>query len=162
MSPVGGTSTRSYAMMAAGEIRSGGPVQRRTGGVGPMPRLGGGRPDRGGTTVQTVLVLALIGLVVYEAIAIGVATFQVDDSAREVAAVAATSYSRQQDLARAQEAAADRAEQAGVELLSVEVQDDRVFVEVRQMAKTAVVHRIDAIAGAATPSSSASVGWSGP
>ena len=82
--------------------------------------------------------LAVVGLVIAEAVALGVNAFGADDDAREVAVAASRTYASTQSVEQARTTAEDAADQLGVELVSLGVDQDFVVVEVRRRADTIV------------------------
>ena len=96
--------------------------------------------------LQLLLVLAVVGLVIAEAVALGVNAFGADDAAREVAVAASRAYASTQSVNQTRAAAEDVADELGVELVTVAVDQDFVAVEIRRQADTLVLERIDAFA----------------
>lgn len=94
-----------------------------------------------GWLVQLLAVLAVIALIAYEVLAIGITAVSADDTAREVARAARDAY-RTGDLLTAQVAAQEVSRTHGVDVVSVEIDGDDVVVVVEKQAKTLLVHRV--------------------
>ncbi len=132
-----------------------------------LRRLGRGHvvqsDERGGIITgwlfQLVLIMAVIGLVAYEAIAIAVTTVNLDDSAREVAQAAQEAYRSRDNLDEASNAAQQAAERLGVGLVSVQVDGDFLDVEVNDQAPTVVTQRIDPLEHFTTPTARRRIRW---
>lgn len=107
------------------------------------------REETGGlfdsSMLQLLVILALVGVVIAEGVALGVNMFGAEDDAREVAVAGAREYATSRRLDDAREAAADAADELGVELVDVSVDEDIVRVEVRRRADTLVLERISAL-----------------
>jgi hypothetical protein len=101
--------------------------------------------------VQILIVIAVVGLIIYEAVALGFTTVRVDDLAREVAREARDEYRSEQSLdsarARAEELAADRE----ATVVRVDVDGDVLTVTLEMDANTLLVHRIPPLADRLTP-----------
>lgn len=124
-------------------------------GVGHCPSVGGSRmlDERGDIIsswlVQLLIVMALIGLVGYEALSIAVTTLTLDGDAEQVADAAADAYGRGQDIDTARAAADEEAGRRDTEVVDLVVDDDVVFVTVSQNTPTVLVHRIPGLEGTA-------------
>ena len=100
---------------------------------------------------QLLVVLAVVGLVIYEAVALAFAAVQVDDVAREVARVARDEYRAEQSLSRARTLAEETAGEQEASVVDLDADDTVLRVTVARSARTLVVHRIDPLAERLTP-----------
>lgn len=112
-----------------------------------------------GWLVQLLVVMAIIGVLAYEAISIGVTTVNLEDDARDVAVAARGAYG-QGDLKAAEEAATAAASRIGVELVSVEIVDAFIVAHVTTQADTIFVHRIGPLEDLTTPTARGRIRWS--
>lgn len=92
--------------------------------------------------VQLLVIMAVIGLVVFDLVAVITTAVTLEDEARVVAVRAADAYGNDNDLVRSREAAEAEAEQQDVELLDLQQDGDFIRVEVRRRAATLWMHRI--------------------
>jgi hypothetical protein len=112
-------------------------------------RVGRAADETGGVLgswlVQAALVLAVLFVVGYEVIAIGVTSVAVDDAASEVARAARDAYrSSNAQLESAVTAAETAADVHRAEVEDVSVDGDEVTVTLSRRASTLLVHRFDA------------------
>jgi hypothetical protein len=102
--------------------------------------------------VQMLIVVVIVGLIIYEAVALAFTTVRVDDLAREVARSARDEYRSEQSLdsarTRAEELAADR----DARVVRLETNGDVLIVTLEKDANTLLVHRIPPLADRLTPS----------
>jgi hypothetical protein len=124
--------------------------------VGPAGQEGG---IVTGWLLQLVVVMAVIAFVGFETISIAITTISLDDAAREVAGEARDAYRSGNELRRAEEAAADAADELEVELVSVEIEGDDLFATVRDEASTLLVHRIGALDTVTRPTARGRARW---
>lgn len=123
--------------------------------MGHCPSVGGSRvlDERGDIIsswlVQLLLVMAVVGLVGYEALSIAITTLTLDGDAEQVADAAADAYERDQDTDDAREAANAEADRRGAEVIDLAVEDDVIFVTVSKDTPTVLVHRIPGLEGTA-------------
>lgn len=103
-----------------------------------------------GWLFQIVLVVAVLALIAYEALSIGIAAIALDDNAREVARAARDAYRVEGTLAHAEERAREAALPLGVEVVAVEEGDDELVVTLSRDAPTLLVHRIGPLEDLAT------------
>lgn len=106
--------------------------------------------------LQLVVVLAIVGLIVYELVALGMTTVRVDEVAREVARTARDEYRAASSLDRAEAVAQEAAELHGATLIAVETDQDAISVTLEKQASTLLVHRIGPLAERVTPSATRS------
>jgi hypothetical protein len=119
----------------------------RTTGVDP-------RDERGEISswfTQLLVVMVVVGLVIYEAVALAFAAVQVDDVAREVARVARDEYRAEQSLSRARALAEETAGEQEASVVDLDTDGTVLRVTVARSARTLVVHRIDPLAERLTP-----------
>jgi hypothetical protein len=112
-----------------------------------------------GWLLQLLMILALISLLVYEVVAVGVATVSVDDTTRDVARVARDTYRADRSLSttiRASEAAA--AEENTV-VDALEVVEGELVLTLSKRARTLLIHRVTPMQDVATASSTRRVRW---
>jgi hypothetical protein len=100
---------------------------------------------------QLLIVLVVVGIVIYEAVALAFATVQVDDVAREVARAARDEYRTEQSLARASARAEETAREQEASVVDVDTDGTVLRVTVTRPARTLVVHRIGPLADRLTP-----------
>jgi hypothetical protein len=106
--------------------------------------------------VQLVVMLTIVGLVVFELVALGMATVRVDEVAREVARTARDEYRAASSLDRAEAVAREAAERQGATLVAVEADQEVISVTLEKQASTLLVHRIGPLAERVTPSATRS------
>ena len=101
--------------------------------------------------VQLLVIVLVVGLIIYEAVALAFTTVRVDDLAREVARTARDEYRSEQSLdgarARAEELAADRE----ATVVRLDTEGDVLTVTIEKQANTLIVHRIPPLADRLTP-----------
>jgi hypothetical protein len=108
--------------------------------------------------IQLMVVMGVVGLVLYEIVALGVTTVQVDEVAREVARAARDEYLAASSLDRAEAVAGEAAEMHGATLIAVEIDQDELSVTLEKRANTVLVHRIGPLADRVTPSATRRAG----
>lgn len=96
--------------------------------------------------MQVALVIAVVGLVLFEAGSIAWNYFSTDTEAREIALELSTKI-ESVPASQLEEEARRLARQAGGRLVSLEVTDDSVEVTFRREATTVIISRFDPIAG---------------
>lgn len=124
-------------------------------GPAAAARAGGTARERGEISnwlTQMLVVLAVVGLVVYEAVALAFTTVQLDDLAREVAPAARDEYRAEQSIRAAREVGEQLAGEEGATVASLEIVDDEILVRLEKDARTLLVHRIGPLADRLTPS----------
>jgi hypothetical protein len=112
-----------------------------------------------GWLLQLVAILAVISLVVYEVVAVGVATVSVDDDARDGARAASAAYRSERSLTSAREAAEGAVDSDETEIVSLTEVDGELVITLHKRARTLLVHRIGALEGLATPSTTRRIRW---
>lgn len=113
-----------------------------------------GRGERGDVSnwlVQMLVVLSIVGLVAYEAVALGITAVSVDDAAREVARAARDEYRAEASLDRAEAVAERVADTHGAVVVAVDIDEDELTVRLEKRARTVLVHRIGPLADRVTP-----------
>jgi hypothetical protein len=106
---------------------------------------GDGGSALGSWLVQAAIVLAIVLVVGYEAIAIGVTAVAVDDAAGEVARTARDAYrSADAPLESAERAAEAAADVHRAEVQDVAVDGEELTVTLSRRASTLLLHRFDA------------------
>lgn len=108
---------------------------------------------------QLLVIMAIVGLIGYEAVAVAVAAVSLEDEARQVAKVAADAYGSQQRIEDASAAADTAAEQLDVALLDVSPDGDHIRVTVRGQAGTLFLHRIGAFEDWTRPTATGRSNW---
>jgi hypothetical protein len=99
----------------------------------------------GSWLVQAAIVLAVVFVVGYEAIAIGVTAVAVDDAAGEVARAARDAYrSSDAPLESAERAAEEAADVHRAEVQDVTVEGEELTVTLSRRATTLLLHRFEA------------------
>ncbi len=100
---------------------------------------------------QLLVVVTVVALVIYEAVALAFAAVQVDDLARDVARSARDEYRTEQSLVRAQAVAEETAGAHDAIVTDVQADGDSLRVTIERSANTLVVHRIGPLADRLTP-----------
>jgi hypothetical protein len=121
-----------------------------------------GREDGGiitGWLFQLLLILAVISVLVYEVVAIGVARVALDDTARDVARVARDSYRADRSLTGARAAAEDAAADDRADVVGLEEADGELVVTLSGQARTLLLHRVAPLEDLATATATRRVGW---
>lgn len=108
---------------------------------------------------QLLVIMAIVGLVVYEVVAVGVAAVTLEDEARQVAKVAADAYGSQERIDEASDAAAEAGTTLDVEVLQVTLDGDHVLVTVRGQASTLVLHRLGVLEDLTRPTATGRSNW---
>lgn len=105
-----------------------------------------GRDETGGATgswiTQVLVVLAVLGLLGYEVISVGLTSFAVDDASRQVARVARDAYrSSDGSLDQAAERAAEAADVHDADVTDVAIDGEDLTVTLTRRAPTVLLHR---------------------
>lgn len=108
---------------------------------------------------QLLLLMAVIGFIGYDVVAVVTTAVALEDEAREVATDAANAYGRDNDLVAAQEAAQASADAQGVDLLDVQPDGNYVRVRVARSAGTLWAHRIPPLRDLTKPSATGRSNW---
>lgn len=96
----------------------------------------------GSWVVQALVILAILGLVGYEAISIGLTAFSVDDASRQVARAARDAYrSSDGSLDQAAAEAAEAAEVHHADVTDVAIDGEDLRVTLTRRAPTVLLHR---------------------
>jgi len=95
-----------------------------------------------GWLVRLVATVAVLGLVVFEIVAVVLAAVRVDDAAGEVARAVAVAYGSSGSLERANEVAEEVASDRDVRLDLFEQDGATVVIEVSTDAQTLLLHRL--------------------
>lgn len=95
-----------------------------------------------GWLLRIVLTVAVLGLVVYEVLAVVVSTVALDDNAREVARAARDAYRVEQSLDDAVEAAQEVADLHDADVTALEEDGEDLVMSLGQQAPTLLIHRI--------------------
>ena len=112
-----------------------------------------------GWLLQLGLILAVISLLVYEVVAIGVAAVGVDDTAREVARIARDAYRTDRAVTAAHQTAAAAVDDPNTGIVSLEEVDGDLVVTLHRQARTLLVHRIGPLEDLATATATRRVRW---
>lgn len=112
-----------------------------------------------GWLTQLLVILAVIGMVAYEVVVVGVAAVALEDDAREVAKMAADAYGSLQRIDDAVDAAERGATTLGVDLLDVTLDGEHVRVTVRGQADTWMLHRLGALEDLTRPTATGRSNW---
>ena len=111
------------------------------------------RGDRGdiitGWLAQLLVVMAVVGLVGYELLAVAIPALTLDGDAKDVAEAAANAYESTSSEARALEAAEAEAEGHNADVVGLVVVEDAVEVTVSRATATLFIHRIPGLEGTA-------------
>lgn len=117
--------------------------------------------ERGGMItswlLQLLVLLALVGLVVYEILAVVVTSARIDETAREVARAARDEYRAAGSLDRASAVATLVAATYDAEVVDVSEDGDGLVIELSKQAPTLLVHRIGAFGDLTTARASSRV-----
>lgn len=101
----------------------------------------------GGALAQAVIVLAILGVLAFELVAVGVTAFAVDDASRQVARAARDAYrSSDGSLATAEQTADEAADVHRAEVTRVAIDGEDLTVTLTRRASTVLLHRLDATA----------------
>lgn len=95
-----------------------------------------------GWLLRIVLTVAVLGLVIYEVLAVVVSTVALDDTAREVARAARDAYRVEQSVDDATEAAQTVAGVHDAEVTTIEEDGEDLVITLGRQAPTLLVHRI--------------------
>jgi apolipoprotein N-acyltransferase len=112
-----------------------------------------------GWLLQLLAILAVISLVVYEVVAIGVAAVSVDEDARDAARVAAVSYRTDRSLPLARETADAAVTSEHTDVVSLTESNGELVITMSRRARTLLVHRVAALQDLATASTTRRVRW---
>lgn len=107
---------------------------------------------------QLLVLVVVVGLVVYETVALGFAAVRIDDLAREVAREARDEYRSEQSLAEARARAEDAAGDREATVVRLETDGDALTVTLEGQANTLIVHRIPPLADRLTPTATRRAG----
>lgn len=113
----------------------------------------------GSWLLQLLVIMAIVGLIIYEFVAVAVTTVNLEDDARQVAVAAADAYGSQEQLDDATAAADAEADGLDIELQEVRVDGELIRVTVRAQAPTLVLHRIGPLANITRPSTDGRSNW---
>lgn len=119
--------------------------------TGPRGTRVGEQGVASGWFLQLLVILGIVGLLVYEGVALAVASISVEGAAREVAQEVRAEYRAQESLDRARAVAEEAADTRGTELVVLETDEDVLTVTLEKRANTLVVHRIGPLAERLTP-----------
>lgn len=108
--------------------------------------------------VQLLVVIAILGVIIFDAVALAVTATRADAAAREVAATARSEYGADQSLASVQASAEDEAAEHDAEVVDLAVEGDELTVTVTMSPNTLVTHRIGPLAERLTPTATSTVG----
>jgi hypothetical protein len=112
-----------------------------------------------GWLLQLVLILAVISVLVYEVVAIGVAAVSVDDSARDVARIARDVYRAERSLPAAHAAAEAATTAEATEVVALEEVNGELILTMSKRARTLLLHRVAPLEDKATTSTTRRVRW---
>ncbi len=112
-----------------------------------------------GWLVKMLLTVAVLALVAYEVISIGVTTFALDDHAREVARAARDAYRSEQSVEVATQAAVAVADRHDAEVVALEDEGEDLVITLQRQAPTLVTHRIGPLEGLTVASVTTRITW---
>jgi hypothetical protein len=121
-----------------------------------------GREDGGiitGWLLQLLMILAVISLLVYEVVAVGVARVALDDTARDVARVARDTYRAERSLGAARTAAEDAVADGRADIVALDEVEGELVVTLSEQARTLLLHRVAPLEDLATATATRRVGW---
>lgn len=95
-----------------------------------------------GWLLRILLTVAVLGLVIYEVLAVVVSTVALDDNAREVARAARDAYRVEQSVDDATEVAQEVADLHDADVTALEEDGEDLVITLDQQAPTLLVHRI--------------------
>ncbi len=119
---------------------------------------GGERGEISSWLLQLLAVLGVVGLIVYELVALGITAVRVDEAAREVARTARDEYRASSSLDRTEDVAEEAARTHGATVTAVEIDQDALSVTLEKRAGTVLAHRIGPLAERVTPSATRRAG----
>ena len=100
---------------------------------------------------QLLIVVVVVGLIIYEAVALAFTTVRVDDLAREVARAARDEYRSEESLDGARTRAEEMAADQEATVVRLDSDGDVLTVTLEKHANTLLVHRIPPLADRLTP-----------
>ena len=112
-----------------------------------------------GWLVKMLLTVAVLALVAYEVISIGVTTFALDDHAREVARAARDAYRSEQSVEVATQAAVAVADRHDAEVVALEDEGEDLVITLQRQAPTLVTHRIGPLEDLTVASVTTRITW---
>jgi hypothetical protein len=112
-----------------------------------------------GWLLQLSSILAVVGLLAYEVIAVGVAAVHLDDTGRDVGVVARDVYRSERSLPLARAAVERELADEAAALVSFDVVDGELVLTLARRARTLVVHRVAPLQDLATASTTRRVRW---
>jgi len=110
--------------------------------------------------LRLVMLMAVLGLVVHEIVAVVVNRVELDDSVRLVAVSAADTYRETRSLERATRSAQEVARAEETRLVDLNEADGEVIVTLERAARTVLVHRLGPLRDLAVSSGTGRVRWS--
>ncbi|MCC5949448.1 MAG: hypothetical protein JJT89_13445 [Nitriliruptoraceae bacterium] len=137
--------------------------QRRTTVRRPATTRGHLRAEDGAITgaslLQTLAILAVFGLLVFEVVSVVVSTATLDEAGRELARAAGEEYRVSRSIDATTAALEPLLEEHDARIRSIEILDDELVLELERDAPTVIAHRLPPLAGLATPTASARTTW---
>lgn len=112
-----------------------------------------------GWLLKMLLTVAVLAIIAYEVISIGVTTVALDDNAREVARAARDAYRSSQSLEAATEAAVAVADLHNAEVVALEDEGEELVITLQRQAPTLVTHRIGPLEDFTMASVTTRVSW---
>lgn len=110
--------------------------------------------------LRLVVIMAVLGLVVHEIVAVVVNRVVLDDSVRVVALSSADTYRETRSLDRATRSAQDSARAEDTRLVDLNEADGEVIVTLERAARTVLVHRLGPLRDLAVSTGTGRVRWS--
>ncbi len=98
-----------------------------------------------GWLLRLAVVFTIVGVLVYDALAVAVTTFALDDTGRQVARSASEEYRATRSLAQATERARREAALDEAAVTAVTEDETELVVELERGAPTLVAHRVAAL-----------------
>jgi len=109
--------------------------------------------------LRLVMIMAVLGLVVHEIVAVVVNRVVLDDSVRVVALSSADTYRETRSLDRAIRSAQESAREEETRLVDLNEADGEVIVTLERAARTVLVHRLGPLRDLAVSTGTGRVRW---
>ncbi|MFA9431546.1 hypothetical protein [Egicoccus sp. AB-alg2] len=109
--------------------------------------------------VRLVLIMAVLGLLAHEIVAVVVNRVALDDSLRVVARDTATTYRDTRSLDRATQSASSSAQTEDARLVEMHETEGEVVVTLERAARTVLVHRLGPLRDLAVSTGTGRVRW---
>lgn len=113
----------------------------------------------GGSLLQMVLILSVVGVLIFEVVSVVVSNATLDQVGRELARTAGAEYGVTRSIDATTEALRPLAADHDARVDRIEVDADELLLELRRDPPTLVTHRISPLEDLVTPTSSTRITW---